>query len=117
MLAEDSTQPEGQWRVKLQKDQKSFTHNHPPVKENFAFAQYRRATREALPEERLKEIWAASQGPNHALQMVRAEFPTVQMTRQDIKNQFMAYHRQELGFDTKTGLLLKELEWEKYWFR
>ncbi|EMD94148.1 hypothetical protein COCC4DRAFT_30948 [Bipolaris maydis ATCC 48331] len=90
LVAEDYTNLDTcQWRVKWMEGRKSFTHNHPPVKDTSAIAMYRRASRAVIPEERLKAIRATSRGANQALQMVRSEFPGVIITRQDIKNQFL----------------------------
>lgn len=96
---------------------KSFVHNHPPQANKYVMARYRRATRQDVPSERLKAIWAASRGPKHALQMLQNEFPAVQMTAADIKNQYAQYHRAELGVETLAGVLLRDLDTGKYWYR
>jgi len=115
LLAEDSTDVEGQWRVKWALNRRSFTHNHPPVDTVRAIPRYRRETRTDEVRKRLADIWRTGCGVKRSLVLLRSEFPGVELTRQDLANEYRAYTAKELGARTKTDVLVDELRAKEYW--
>ena len=118
LLAEDNTDPENcQWRVKHCEDRKSIVHNHPPEKNPYAIAKYRRATRTEDMRQRLQQIWPLADGAKQAYLIAREEFPEAQWTRQDIKNEYQLWQRCQLGTKTKVEMLIEKLEANEYFYK
>ena len=106
-----------QWRVVHQLDRKSIIHNHPPVKDPYHIASYRRDTRTKDMREKVADICDRARSATHALQLVREAFPGTVWTRRDVQNEYGVFRRQQLGNKSKPEKVIEELQSEGYRFR
>ena len=66
---------------------------------------------------KLQEIWPLARGAKQALLLLKQHFPESNWTRSDVRNEYRAWQRRELGNRTKVDVLLGELTAEDYFYR
>lgn len=107
------------WRILHMKGKsgyKSVSHNHPPYSNIYVVSKYRRETRTKEIRDRIRSIFPQSTGAKEALVSLRSEFPGIQLTRQDLRNEYRSWQYEELGCRTKVEALVDQLEEKQYWY-
>ncbi|KAG6097203.1 hypothetical protein E4U30_000855 [Claviceps sp. LM220 group G6] len=95
LLANDNTQPDGQWRVKWCENRASISHNHPPARDVKSIAAHRRATRTDEVGLHIQAIWPLARDAKHALILVQEKFPEALLNRQDIINEYRLWQQRK----------------------
>ncbi|KAG6183828.1 hypothetical protein E4U27_001188, partial [Claviceps purpurea] len=116
LVANDNTQPDGQWRVKWCQNRASISHNHPPARDVKSIAAHRRATRTDDVRLKLRSIRPLAKGATQALLMMEKEFPDAMLTCQDLTNEYRLWQHRELGTRTIVHALYDQMDAKNYWY-
>ena len=109
----------GQWRILHQKGKsglKSVLHNHPPMENIYVHPRYRREGQSNEVRQAIRDLFPHAKGAKSVLIQLRERFEGLQMTRQDVRNEYRLYQHKGLEFSTTVEVLVEKLE-KSYIFR
>ena len=106
------------WRILHMEGQKharrSLLHNHPPFQNVWVVPKYRREWRTEDVRAKIRSYFPTCNGAKEVLIQLRKDFPGLQLTRQDVRNEFIAAQREKLGVRTKVEVLREQLTEREY---
>jgi hypothetical protein len=110
-VATEPSNPEGEWQLRYQREDRSFHHNHPPT--TGVLPGHRRRERTSTIRDLIRSGQAASVSVNQTLALIKQSNPSSSITPQDIRNERKMNRReglQELTVAEATIRVLAENE-------